>query len=359
MKKEPLYVTMGVNGGSKEDPIEDSRSRIKEAKNVAIRNHHLQRVREANSSNATQQTNKAATSVQIAQETIARRAEESKYVGICKRFPLQDAKRKANSVQDSNAEESANMASRSSSNRIMCKQQKGQNTANLLGANGTLKDCDSVQTNGQRINKEEMNDNIINGFHHLQTKTEVKGSKVPKVSLLNLDGGESNAEMKGWSEREVNCANASEAGDAGAGGMEGNAGERQELTQQDKAGKSDGGNEEEEKEKNGEQEEEQEEQEEDEDGGGKSDGGNETRKAAGHSPHQNNPTKGLAGGEGKQNNCNGRDNSGMSESSKLDSILAQFEALEREDQVRNNCRYLKLIKHFAVRIEMQVFFAKI
>ena len=335
MKKEPLYVTMGVNGGSKEDPIEDSRSWIKEAKNVAIRNHHLQRVREANSSNATQQTNKAATSVQIAQETIARRAEESKYVGICKRFPLQDAKKKANSVQDSNAEENAYMASRSSSNRIMCKQ-KGQNTANLLGANGTLKDCDSVQTNGQRINKEEKNDNIINGFHHLQTKTEVKGSKVRKVSLLNLDGGESNAEMKGWSEREVNCANASEAGDAGAGGMEGNAGERQELTQQDKAGKSDGGNEEEVKE----------EQEEDEDGGGKSDGGNETRKAAGHSPHQNNPTKGLAGGEGKQNNCNGRDNSGMSESSKLDSILAQFEALEREDQVRNNCRYFQIDEKF-------------
>ena len=45
VKKEPLYVTMGVNVGSKEDPIEDSR--IKEAKNVAARNQHPH-VREAN-----------------------------------------------------------------------------------------------------------------------------------------------------------------------------------------------------------------------------------------------------------------------------------------------------------------------
>ena len=335
VKKEPLYVTMGVTGGdllgvtgggSKEDPIEDSR--IKEAKNVATRNHHPH-VREANnnSDDAKQQMQsktrkKEAKSVQIARETIARRVEESKYVGVCKRFPLRDTKgfplrdttRKANAVQDGNGEESADVASRSTRrSRIECKQ-NGQDTVHLLAAS---RDCDPVQ----RHNNEEMNDNITNanGFHHLQTKAEVNDSK---VSLFNLGERQlSDAEMKG-KEGEVNCANASEAGGgAGAGGME-NAGEGQELTQQDGAGKRDGINEEEE---------------EDEAGRVKSDGGNERRKGAGHSPHQNNPTKGLAAREFKQNSCNGRDNSGLSESNIIGPFLAQFEALEREDQVGHNC----------------------
>ena len=343
MKKEPLYVTMGVNGGSKgNDPIEDSR--IKGTKNVAIRNHHPH-VREANSSssNATQQiqskTNKEAKSVQTAHEKIAKKAEESRYVGICKRFPKRDTNRKTNSVQDSKTEQSADMMSRWGSGTMMCKQ-NGQGTAHLLDANGASRDCDTRKTNGQRNNKEEMNDNIFNGFHPRQTKTEVNGSKVAKASLLDL-GGVSNGQMNGkWVEGEVNCGDASEAGD-GAGGMEGNAGEGQELTQQDRGGTSDGGNEEENTEeekgekKKGKEEKKEKWDEKHEEGGVKSDGCNETRKGAGHSPHQNNPTKGLAAREeGKQNNCNGRDNSGSpSESSKLESFLAQFEALEREDQV--------------------------
>ena len=269
--------------------------------------------------------------MQIAQETIARRMEESKYVGVCKRFPLRgtkrfplrDTTRKANAVQDGNGEESADVASRSTRrSRIECKQ-NGQDTVHLLAAS---RDCDPVQ----RHNNEEMNDNITNanGFHHLQTKAEENGSKLSKVSLFNLGERQmSGAEMNG-KEGEVNCANASEAGGgAGAGGME-NAGEGQELTQQDGAGKRDGINEEEKKE--------EEEDEEDEAGRVKSDGGNERRKGAGHSPHQNNPTKGLAAREFKPINCNGRDNPGLSESNQIGPFLALFETLEREDQVRRN-----------------------
>ena len=194
MKKEPLYVTMGVNVGSKEDPIEDSR--IKEAKNVAARNQHPH-VREAN--NARQQTQskmrkKEAKSVQIPQATIARKVDESKYVGVCKRFlPRDTTTRKANSVQDANSEESADLASSSSSNKIEWKQ-NGQDTVHLLTANGVSKDCDTAQRNGQSNNKEQMNDNITNCFHHL--RTEVKGSSVSKVSLFNPGGGVSDAEMK-------------------------------------------------------------------------------------------------------------------------------------------------------------------
>ena len=279
VKKEPLHLTMGGSGGSKvNDRIEDPRE-MKETKN------HRQQIISSNAKQDVEsKTSRGAKSVQKACETIARKAEESKYIGICKRFPQRDTKRRAISVQDTNS-----------------------NT--------------------------ESEENIPNGFNPLQTKTEVIG-----VSLIN-QCVVSNGKKK---DGEVNCANASEAG-GGAGGMVGNAGGWREVTQEDGGGKTDAGNEEEKEEKweveeeNVERKEKMQKELTEADRTGKTDGCNErqTGKPAGHSPHQN---KGLAGGSGgreeggKQNIYNGRDNSGIGQ----ESFLAQFETLEREEQVRRN-----------------------
>ena len=282
VKKEPLYLTMGGSGGSKvnEDPRE-----MKETKN-----HRQQIICSNAKQDVESKTSRGAKSVQKARETIARKVEESKYVGICKRFPQRDTKRRANSVQDTNS-----------------------NT--------------------------ESEENIPNGFNPLQTKTEVIGVSLITQCVV------SNGKME---EGEVNCANASEAG-GGAGGMVGNAGGWREVTQEDGGGKTDAGNEEEKEEKweveeeNVERKEKMQKELTEADRTGKTDGCNEreTGKPAGHSPHQN---KGLAGGSGgreeggKQNIYNGRDNSGIGqESSTLEPFLAQFETLEREVQVRHDC----------------------
>ena len=262
------------------DRIEDPRE-MKETKN-----HRQQIICSNAKQDVESKTSRGAKSVQKARETIARKAEEeSKYVGICKRFPQRDTKRRAISVQDTNS-----------------------NT--------------------------ESEENIPNGFNPLQTKTEVIG-----VSLINQCVVSNGKKEDG----EVNCANASEAG-GGAGGMVGNAGGWREVTQEDGGGKTDAGNEEEKEveEENVKKREKMQKELTEADRTGKTDGCNEkeTGKPAGHSPHQN---KGLAGGSGgreeggKQNIYNGRDNSGIGqESSTLESFLAQFETLEREEQVRRN-----------------------
>ena len=103
--------------------------------------------------------------MQIARETIARKVEESKYVGICKRFPLLrggDTTRKVKSVQDNcntDEEESAEATSKS----IECRQNGQKDTVHLLDANGASRNCDITQIN----DKEKIND-----FHHLHFMVE-------------------------------------------------------------------------------------------------------------------------------------------------------------------------------------------